>query len=220
VTSRTFANATLIPDGYWRWPNFTPHEIACHGDGTIVICEEAMDALQKLRTEYGKPMRINSAYRSPVYNKEVGGEANSYHLKGMAFDVSLEGMDVAAFLSAAMLNGFNGIGFYNTFIHIDIGPDRQWNKRTLPNLPEMGKAYNRKPLLASRTVKGIGLVAGSSLLSAVKNNSDDVNTSIDTVQHVLQFVQSMPGWVLLAGVAIGLAYAAYARYDDWKKWRL
>lgn len=36
----------------------------------------------------GHPLRINSAYRTPEYNKMVGGAANSQHVAGNAIDLS------------------------------------------------------------------------------------------------------------------------------------
>lgn len=44
--------------------------------------------LQPLRNLYGKPMIVNSGYRSPEVNKAVGGVATSQHMKGQAVDIS------------------------------------------------------------------------------------------------------------------------------------
>jgi len=43
--------------------------------------------LDSIRHEYGKPIRVNCAYRSPAVNAKVGGVATSAHLKGMAADI-------------------------------------------------------------------------------------------------------------------------------------
>lgn len=63
------------------------------------LCSEV---LQPTRDKWGKPMHINSGYRSPDLNKAVGGAKNSYHLKGQAADISIsntkEGMQLAALL--------------------------------------------------------------------------------------------------------------------------
>jgi hypothetical protein len=40
----------------WRWPSFSPAEIACRGTGAIKINTEAMDKLQSLRNRHGKPL--------------------------------------------------------------------------------------------------------------------------------------------------------------------
>lgn len=103
----------------WRWENFTPREIASKDDGTIIVNEEALDILQKARNMAGSPFVINSAYRSPTHNADVGGKRNSYHLQGRAFDISLEGWDRHRLKKILQEAGFNGIGMYKSFIHAD-----------------------------------------------------------------------------------------------------
>lgn len=122
----------------WRWPSFSPEEIACRGTGKLVVIASAMDKLQHLRTIVGKPLILNSAYRSPEHNKAVGGEPNSYHMAGrefqgegvMAFDISVLNHDPYALQSAAVNAGMRGFGHYpgQNFLHVDNGPARKWNK--------------------------------------------------------------------------------------------
>ena len=45
------------------------------------------DVLDPLRERYGKPIVVNSGYRCAKHNKEVGGVANSQHLRGEAADI-------------------------------------------------------------------------------------------------------------------------------------
>lgn len=124
----------------WTWENFTPKEIASRTvvggtqrgpKGPLLLNTEALDALQALRTHLGKPMIINSAYRSPEYNSFVGGASKSFHMKGVAFDVSLKNLDRDELKEAAALFGFTGIGDYNSFVHIDTrGYNAYWDNRT------------------------------------------------------------------------------------------
>lgn len=44
--------------------------------------------LQPARERYGKPITVNSGYRSPSVNKRVGGAATSQHLTGQAADIT------------------------------------------------------------------------------------------------------------------------------------
>lgn len=44
--------------------------------------------LDKVREMWGKPLIVNSGYRSPELNKKVGGVYNSNHLKGEAVDLT------------------------------------------------------------------------------------------------------------------------------------
>lgn len=114
----------------WRWNYFTPKEIACKGTGFIVVDEEALDCLNALRHIIGVPFAPNSAYRSESHNKAVGGAKNSMHRKGKAFDIPIkEGMSRDAIHDTAELVGFTGIGDYNTFVHVDTGRKRYWDKR-------------------------------------------------------------------------------------------
>lgn len=48
----------------------------------------AEQLFEPLREWYGKPIRINSFYRSPKLNKLVKGSPTSQHVKGEAIDIS------------------------------------------------------------------------------------------------------------------------------------
>ncbi|WGL30955.1 peptidase [Dipodfec virus UOA04_Rod_575] len=48
------------------------------------------DILEPVRTEFGYPITINSGYRSPFTNGQVGGAANSLHLSGCAVDFTIK----------------------------------------------------------------------------------------------------------------------------------
>lgn len=114
----------------WRWENFTPKEIACRGTGKLLVHAESLDKLQSLRTHIGKPFFINSAYRSPEHNESVDGATNSMHLRGQAFDISLSNQDRQILFQEALSFGFNGIGQYPNFMHIDTRDNRAfWDER-------------------------------------------------------------------------------------------
>ena len=103
--------------------NFKVREFACN-DGTdvIFISMDLVEVLQKIRDHFGKPVNINSAYRTPAKNKAVGGAAYSQHLYGLAADVSISGVspkDVAAYAETLLPNR-GGIGIYQTFTHVDV----------------------------------------------------------------------------------------------------
>jgi uncharacterized protein YcbK (DUF882 family) len=111
--------------------NFKVREFAC-SDGTdvIFISDGLVEVLQKIRDHFGKPVNINSAYRTPAKNKAVGGAAYSQHLYGTAADISISGVspkDVAAFAEMLMPK-YGGIGIYNSFTHVDVRAVRsRWN---------------------------------------------------------------------------------------------
>ena len=58
----------------------------------------AVNILQKIRDKYGKPIKINSGYRSPKVNAAVGGAKTSQHLDGAAADIkSMDGDNAKLF---------------------------------------------------------------------------------------------------------------------------
>ncbi|MDP5306235.1 D-Ala-D-Ala carboxypeptidase family metallohydrolase [Paracoccus sp. 2205BS29-5] len=97
-----------VPESAWRWPNFSPAEIACRGTGKLLNNEPALDKLQALRDRLGKPLIVRSAYRSPEHNRAVGGATRSKHLDGAAFDIAMANHDPVAFEAAAREVGFRG----------------------------------------------------------------------------------------------------------------
>ena len=116
----------------WAWrrqfPNFQPKELASPDNGFVRIYAPALHALQRVRKRFLKPMPINSAYRSPDHNADVGGSVNSQHLYGKAFDIALASVEDAYVLEElALEEGFTAIGRYpgQKFIHIDMRPPKE-----------------------------------------------------------------------------------------------
>ena len=128
---RTYEHYNDYPMSAWRWPSFSPQEIACRGDAKLAVDGAAMDKLQALRDRLGVPLIVNSAYRSPEYNRRIGGAPRSQHMEAKAFDISMANHNPAVFEAAARAVGFTGFGFYqrNNFMHIDTGPAREWGER-------------------------------------------------------------------------------------------
>ena len=58
----------------------------------MALRELCAHVLQPLRDYYGKPIRVNSGYRSPELNKAVGGSSNSQHMLGQAADIEIVGV--------------------------------------------------------------------------------------------------------------------------------
>ncbi len=52
----------------------------------------AQKILQPLRDFLGKPISINSAYRSPIVNAAIGGASTSQHMVGQAADIHIDGL--------------------------------------------------------------------------------------------------------------------------------
>lgn len=107
----------------WPLKFFTPTELRCRGTGLVICNWRALEMLDKLRGQLGKPVRINSAGRSYEHNRKVKGAKKSKHLSGIAFDIP-NSTDYSRqdMVNAARDIGFNGFGFYEKFIHIDARP--------------------------------------------------------------------------------------------------
>ena len=117
--------------------NFNLSEFRCR-DGSDVP-EELMENvyllaenLQVLRDHLGKPVRVISGYRSPAYNRKIGGAKKSQHMVARAADIKVSGMhpdDVRQEILGLIKEGkmaTGGVGRYTTFTHYDT---RGWNAR-------------------------------------------------------------------------------------------
>jgi hypothetical protein len=102
------------------------------GAGWKKIDKVVLGKLARVSEYTGQQYVITSGYRSPAYNKSVGGVTNSLHTTGKAIDVRMPG-NKDEFIVAASRAGFTGIGVYNSFIHLDIGPRRSWLKGSSNN---------------------------------------------------------------------------------------
>jgi uncharacterized protein YcbK (DUF882 family) len=94
-------------------------ECKCGKCPTTLIDIHHVKDLQKLRDELGVPIRISSGCRCPSHNMNEGGVSDSQHLKGTATDIDVPGVKPSRVAAAAEKIGFNGIGRYKTFTHID-----------------------------------------------------------------------------------------------------
>jgi uncharacterized protein YcbK (DUF882 family) len=113
--------------------NFKLSEFACR-DGTHVPDQfydnvlTLAEQLQVIRDIILEPIYITSGFRTVSYNKQVGGAANSYHLKAMAADIYVKNTSMDGF--HAMLKAYmdmdniiaGGLKHYKkqNFIHYDI----------------------------------------------------------------------------------------------------
>lgn len=116
-------------------PHLSWGELACH-DGTrypgmwrhdraVTLASE----FEAIRAAVGVPLLVASAYRTPAWNRQIGGATRSQHLQGRALDlVPVRGTTVAQLHKAALTRAqtpgsrLRGLGKYRTFVHIDVRP--------------------------------------------------------------------------------------------------
>ena len=103
----------LHQNGYFVLPTVNPR-----------VLPDVWSNLETFAKDLGRPLTINSAYRTPAYNKSVGGAKSSLHVERKAVDVQWGTTSVQGrvdMIQRAIDAGFTGIGCYEDFIHVDIG---------------------------------------------------------------------------------------------------
>lgn len=98
------------------------------GSDAVLVAPRLVMVLQSIRSHFGVPVVIHSAYRTPQYNKQVDGVAHSQHCYGTAADITVKGKtpaQVAAYARQIMPD-WGGVGVYakQNFTHIDVRETR------------------------------------------------------------------------------------------------
>lgn len=112
------------------------------------VLPELWTKLENFAISLGRPITLNSAYRTPEYNARVGGAKQSMHTQRKAADVQWGVSSVQGrvdMIQRAIDAGLIGIGCYNSFMHVDIGTKRQWG----PNGSKTGQYAQYKPVLSA-----------------------------------------------------------------------
>lgn len=84
--------------------HFSIEEYEVNQIGTCYITLDALEhakILEEFRVWLAKPMKVNAWYRTKKYNKDVGGASNSSHLRGVATDISMVGLNKSDFIKYA-----------------------------------------------------------------------------------------------------------------------
>lgn len=115
--------ARLAPNGLLKQTDKV--DVACLKPSLVRV-------LKAVESHYGRKMIVTSGYRSPTHNRRVRGAKNSMHMYCAAADVQVPGVskwELAAFVRS--MPGRGGVGTYchTESVHIDVGPERDWNWR-------------------------------------------------------------------------------------------
>jgi uncharacterized protein YcbK (DUF882 family) len=113
--------ARLAPNGLLKQRESV--DVACLKPALVRI-------LKTVERRFGKKMVVTSGYRSPAYNRQVRGARKSQHMYCAAADVQVPGVskwELAQFVRS--MPGRGGVGTYchTASVHIDVGPERDWN---------------------------------------------------------------------------------------------
>ena len=99
------------------------------------IDPQLLDLVHQIQSRAGSrgTLEIISGYRSPATNEMLrqttGGVAKkSFHMTGQALDIRLTDLPTDRLRDAATSLGVGGVGYYraSNFLHVDVGPTRQW----------------------------------------------------------------------------------------------
>ena len=111
-----------------------PNGLRTQHDKVQVSClkPQLVSMIKRLETHYRKPVVITSGYRSPAHNRSVSGAKRSLHMSCSAADLQIPG--VSKWEIARQVRTWPGRGGVGTYchtesIHIDVGPERDWNWR-------------------------------------------------------------------------------------------
>lgn len=111
--------------------HFKVKEFACKDGSPVVFVDESLSTiLEILRNKLGKPIIITSGYRTPEWNAKCGGAKYSYHIRGMAADIRVDGMSakqLANELNAIVPEEY-GIIVYKNWVHFDVRNGKKYRK--------------------------------------------------------------------------------------------
>jgi uncharacterized protein YcbK (DUF882 family) len=111
--------------------HFKVREFACKDGSQVVFIDDYLvSILDILRNKVEKPVYINSGYRTPEWNKKCNGAKYSYHMRGMAADIRVEGMtakQVANKLNEIIPDEC-GIIVYKSWVHFDVRSGKKYRK--------------------------------------------------------------------------------------------
>lgn len=121
----------LHKHGYWT-PHFRLDDSRCHDTARTQVpktlhrkCRNHAFNLEQLRHELGdQPISILSWYRTPAYNRQIGGATYSQHINAVATDMSRQWVELVgrAKFNAAADKVFHdgGVGRYPAgSVHVD-----------------------------------------------------------------------------------------------------
>ncbi len=117
----------------WPWTYFHPRRdkrIACQGTGELLVVPEFFSLMDRLRKEFGRPIIVNSWYRSAEYNALISKTGPAGPHTKAAVDIAIYGALALELANIAFRLGFTGFGWKQhgphraRFLHLDTLGDR------------------------------------------------------------------------------------------------
>jgi zinc D-Ala-D-Ala carboxypeptidase len=140
----SLAELTVTGQPYANVPNAT--EIS----NLKILCDKV---LEPIRAHFGKPVKVNSAFRSAKVNAAVGSSPGSQHRKGEAADIEIRGVsnaDLAKFIrdnlafDQVILEAYNPAQGPNSgWVHVSYRAGRLRKSVLTMRLGSHGAAYSQ-----------------------------------------------------------------------------
>lgn len=111
-----------------------PNGLKVQRESVQVAClkPQLVKMLKQIEAHYHRPVVVTSGYRSPTYNRRVRGAKNSLHMYCAAVDIQVAGVgkwELAKYARSMPNRGGVGTYCHTDSVHVDVGPDRDWNWR-------------------------------------------------------------------------------------------
>ncbi len=104
-------------------------------------------SLEQVRELIGRPLHINSGYRSPEVNARVGGAKISAHMDGLAADITcppfLTPLDLCTAISESQVDFDQVILEYKSWCHFAIAHKGLIGRRDILTINADGKGYQK-----------------------------------------------------------------------------
>ena len=155
-----WADGDYLPEALTRMRHFMRD---LRTETTHEIHPGLLDLLWEIdrNTRSKNPIYTMSGYRSPQTNAWLvkhseGVDPGSFHMRGMAVDITQDFLDPEEIYRVAKKLGRGGAGYYPTkhpFVHVDIGPLDNW---VFPAMPRPGRdeEYDRQQAEKEATKEG------------------------------------------------------------------
>ncbi len=112
--------------------HFTDYEFRCPCCGVVKVDPRLIEVLESIRNHFGRRVIVTSGYRCAKHNKDVGGAEGSYHTRGMAADIKVEGIApaIVADFAESVLEESGGVGRYKSWTHVDVRAAKaRWTRK-------------------------------------------------------------------------------------------
>ena len=93
----------------------------------VLLTMFKLEAIRKIGG--GRAIHVNSAFRTPRHNADVGGAANSQHQYGIAVDITMDGLTPNQLAANCKMAGMSGVNAYRNWVHADSRDEFDYGSR-------------------------------------------------------------------------------------------